>query len=176
MGPLQQLLWMNPQLWNHHPFRREFPDTPHAEVDDIWVRYMPDESDMNDSGVVESVWHEEAKVLGGPLAPLVLDIMRATNSYQLDRVLLTRLAPGGHILPHSDAGAAYTSLSGIARYHVVVQGLAGSTFRCGEEVVNMVTGEVWWFNALLEHECLNASEADRIHLLVDARVWPGPGA
>lgn len=60
----------------------------------------------------------------------------------------------------------------IARYHLVVQGLPGSMYRCGEEEVCMQTGETWWFNAHLEHEIRNGSADDRIHLMCDLRKWP----
>jgi hypothetical protein len=33
----------------------------------------------------------------------------------------------------------------------------------------MRTGEVWWFNNAIEHEVVNNSADDRIHLIVDIR-------
>ena len=37
-------------------------------------------------------------------------------------------------------------------------------------IVNMLTGEIWWFNNQAEHEIINNSADDRIHLIVDIRV------
>jgi hypothetical protein len=76
------------------------------------------------------------------------------------------------MLPHADTEGTYVQEGSIMRYHVVVRGEPGSLFRCGDETVNMRTGEVWAFNALLEHEVMNNSADDRIHLLVDCRIWP----
>ena len=174
MGPLQQALWTNPDLWNKHSFRRTYDGTPHTDVDDIWLRYSPDVAPDQPELVQEAqgaIWHKEAAVLGPAVRQLVLDVMRLTNSYQLDRLLITRIPPGGQILPHADVTGAYVHLAGLGRYHAVIQGLPGSMFYCGGEEVCMKTGEVWWFNAHQIHSVVNRSEADRIHLLIDTRRW-----
>jgi hypothetical protein len=174
VGGMQQVLWRNPQLWNQHPFRRTYQGTPHEDTDDIWIRYLPEgqEGQMRDIGSTESVWHKESEVLNDCVRSTVLDLMRATNSFTLDRLLISRLPPGGRILRHHDRGMAYTSIPGLARYHIVIQGLPGSMFYCGDEEVNMKTGEIWWFNPLEEHSVCNNSAGDRIHLMADLRAWP----
>jgi hypothetical protein len=175
VGPIQQVLWANPDLWNLHRFRTTFPGTPHVDVDDIWLRFSPDMSPEDFAkvqGDCQPVWHDEAKVLGGAVKDLVLNLMRATNSYQLDRLLISRIPPGGQILPHADVDGAYVHTLGLARYHVVIQGLPGSLFFCGGEEVCMLTGEIWWFNAHQVHSVRNNSRSDRIHMLVDLRTWP----
>jgi hypothetical protein len=55
------------------------------------------------------------------------------------------------------------------RFHVVLQGLPGSLYHCGDEVVQMRTGTVWWFQHREVHSVENNSADDRIHLLVDFR-------
>jgi len=57
------------------------------------------------------------------------------------------------------------------RYHIVLKSSPGTIFRCGDEQVYMAMGEVWWFNNLIEHEVLNNSIDDRIHLVVDIRTY-----
>ncbi|MEL6920992.1 MAG: aspartyl/asparaginyl beta-hydroxylase domain-containing protein [Pseudomonadota bacterium] len=39
--------------------------------------------------------------------------------------------------------------------------------RAGDEEVRMKTGELWWFDNKAEHEAMNDSETDRIHLIFD---------
>jgi hypothetical protein len=172
--PLTHALRRNEQLWNAHAFRTTFTNTPHSEVDDIWLRYAEvREGDTNDeiANTESCVWHSAIHAL--PQAkPIILSLMHRLEAYELCRALITRLAPGGHIYPHADVGGAYVHMKDIGRYHVVLQGLPGCNFRCGEEIVQMQTGEIWWFNAHLEHEVVNNSEDDRIHLLVDVRTMP----
>ena len=98
--------------------------------------------------------------------------MKWTSAYELGRVLITRIPPGGQILPHRDDAGEYVNMRDIARYHVVIQGLPGSLYHCGNETVNMRTGQIWWFNAKLDHAVINESADDRIHLLCDVRTWP----
>jgi hypothetical protein len=34
----------------------------------------------------------------------------------------------------------------------------------------MAPGEIWWFDNSVEHEVINNSAGDRIHLIVDVRM------
>jgi quercetin dioxygenase-like cupin family protein len=174
--PLLHALQRHPHLWNTHRFRTTFENTPHSAVDDIWLRFSdPTIAKDGDTAAVMAdgncVWHHAASVL--PQARvIILDLMRRVEAYELNRVVITRLAPGARILPHADNEGAYVHDPHRARYHVVLQGLPGSIYRTGDETVTMKTGEVWWFNALVEHEVLNNSADDRIHMLVDVRTMP----
>lgn len=169
--PLMDAIQRHEGLWNQHTLRTTHPMTPHKQVDDIWIRF----NDLDEflrtgdaSSVVdqhESIWYEAANVL--PVRPFVFDLMRRVEAERLGRVLITRLSPGGHIEPHVDSGdhAAYYD-----RYHFCLKGLPGSLFRCGNEEVQMQTGEVWWFQNSVEHEVLNNSTDDRIHMIVDLKI------
>jgi len=123
---------------------------------------------QNDHG---AVWYPAASKLP-EVKPLVLNLMRYLDAYSVGRILITRIAPGGRILPHADVDGDYVHLDDISRYHLIVQGLAGSMFRCGDETVRMQTGDVWWFDAHIEHDVTNNSADDRIHLIADIRKWP----
>ncbi len=176
MGPMQHAIARQPALWNQNTYRTTYTGTPHVGVDDIWLRYSDTEKTgdpaklaavQNDHG---AVWYPAAREIT-QAKPLILDLMRIVAAYELGRVMITRIKPGGRILPHADVDGDYVHLGDIARYHIVVQGLPGSQFRCGDETVDMKTGEVWWFNAHLEHEVINNSADDRIHLIADLRIW-----
>jgi len=52
----------------------------------------------------------------------------------------------------------------------VLQSQPGVDFRAGDEHVFMPTGSVWWFQNKEEHEVINNSADDRIHLVVDIRT------
>ena len=172
--PLALALFRQPELWNEHRFRTQFPNTPHGDVDDIWLRFTDPEKCVSTGNVIgddRPVWLPPAAKL--PEAkPIVLDLMRRVEAWCLDRVLITRLRPGGRILPHADKDGEYVQDPHRLRAHVVIQGLPGSLYTTGGETVNMRTGEVWFFDAREVHEVVNGSSDDRIHLLVDVQVWP----
>ena len=151
-------------MWNAHSLRTTHPDSPHKQVDDIWLRFAaPDSSVLDDCEAVNYLeWMQLPDAQN-----ICLDLMRQVRGERLGRVLITRLAPGKSIAAHADEGecAAYYD-----RYHVVLQGLPGSIFRCGNESVCMQTGQVWWFQNSVEHEITNNSADDRIHLIIDVRT------
>lgn len=168
--PLLQALVQQPELWNQNKFRTTFKDTPHGQVDDIWIRFSKETPDTNEvaDDMRQIVWYPAFQKLP-QVVPIIRDLMFRFNGYELQRCVITRLRPGGRILPHADNKGDYVHVGDISRYHVVLQGLPGSLYRTGDETVNMKTGEVWWFNALLEHEVQNNSADDRLHMLVDFR-------
>ena len=171
---LMQQVMRQPSLWNENTFRTTFPNTPHAEVDDIWLRFSDPAKCTTTTNVIGDdtpVWHPPAKALPA-VKPIVQAVMATVDAYELGRLLITRLRPGGRILRHADKDGSYVQTADRARYHVVLQGLPGSLYTTGDETVCMQTGEVWWFNAHEEHEVVNNSADDRVHLLVDVRTWP----
>lgn len=168
--PLLLALRRQPELWNQNTLRTTHPGTPHTEVDDIWLRFnalppLGQEALLLDEH--ESIDYPAYKLLPEARA-LVMSLMAYVQGERLGRVLITRLRPGGHIAAHEDGGshAAYYD-----RFHVVLQARSGSEFRCGNELVHMQPGDVWWFQNAIEHEVWNRDrDVDRIHLIVDIRT------
>jgi hypothetical protein len=166
-------------LWNQNTLRKNHPSGTFREVDDIWLRM----ADLNKSMQASQdptlfVDHRESINYPGwyelPQArELILGLMTVVGGIRLGRCLISRMKPGKRMLPHSDIGqdltVYYDNEQYYQRHHIVIQGLPGSLFRCGEETVCMQTGEVWWFNNAIEHEIINNSADDRIHLVVDIR-------
>lgn len=173
VGPLMHSIMRKPHLWNQHKFRTTYNNTPFQQVDDIWIRFSDIAecpTDTNAIGIDRNIWYPGASELP-EVKPLCLEMMRSVGAYELGRVLITRLSPGDKMLPHNDNDGVYGTQPDLARYHIVLMGNTGSLFRSGDETVEMLTGEVWWFNAHKEHEVYNGSDDDRVHLLVDVKVW-----
>jgi len=172
--PLCHALARKHHLFNQHRLRTTFPNTPHAEVDDMVLRYSDPEQCPTAGtvmGAVQNVWYPAWKEL--PEArPIISALMHRVGGYELGRVLVSKIRPGKRVLPHADDEGEYVHLGDIARYHIVLQGLPGALFRTGDEVVSMRTGEVWWFDAHAVHEIVNNSQDDRIHLIADVRLLP----
>jgi hypothetical protein len=168
VSPLLNAVLRN-DLWNKQTLRTAHPESPHTQVDDIWLRFNALPKDGEEAKIIDD--HESINYPAWFTLPeaqnICLDLMRQVRGERLGRVLITRLAPGKSIAPHVDGGdhAAYYE-----RYHVVLQGLPGQLFRCGGETVQMRTGELWWFQNLIEHEVINNSADDRIVLIADIRT------
>lgn len=166
VGGLVNALARQSKLWNRDTLRTQFPNSPHAQVDDIWLRF----NRVDDLGAVANDCEcmNYPAMLELPLArSIIFNLMRAVEGERLGRVLITRLAPGKRILPHADMGAPAEYYD---RYHVGLQVLPGVKFRAGNEIAPMQTGDVWWFDNRQEHEVVNNSADDRITMIVDIRT------
>lgn len=169
--PILHAIKCQPELWDMYTLRTVHSGTPHTQVSDIWIRFndlKPYEESGDKTQILDQ--HESICYPGWfnlpQCRPVIFDMMRRVEGERLGRCLITKLSPGKKIAPHVDGGdhAAYYE-----RYHVVLQGLPGSNFRCGDETITMRTGECWWFDNAVEHEVINNSADDRIHLIVDIR-------
>jgi hypothetical protein len=98
---------------------------------------------------------------------MVRRLMNEVNGERLGRILINKIKPGGRIFPHKDTPihAEYWD-----RFHFVIESYPGVDFRAGDEHVYMAAGECWWFQNQEEHEVINNSAGDRIHMVVDVRL------
>lgn len=175
--PLAIELLRQPHLWKADTYLRDYPQGPFADVDTVFLRFPPasvTELERSAKDQHECVWMDGALHL--PAArPLIFALMGQVSGERLGRVMVNRIRPGGCIYPHADTPehAQYWD-----RFHYVVASAPGVTFRCGDETVAMATGELWWFQNALEHEVINNSAQDRMHLIIDVRlqqlVFKGP--
>lgn len=172
--PLLQRLAGREDLWNADPMRTTFEGSPHVQADDILMRFDDGTAEeiiaKADTDIGTRSWRPAWEMLPEARG-MIVGLMARVGAYSLERVLITRLKPGAEILPHADVRGAYANLPDIARYHVVLQGLPGSLFHCGGETVCMETGSAWWFNAHQVHAVQNGSTEDRLHMLVDVRLF-----
>lgn len=167
--PIMAALARQPELWNEDRLRKTFEDSPHTQVDDILLRFgiIGPEGKIGDD--LEAVNRSPMIKLPG-VHKMLLDIMRLVDGSRLGRVIITKLEAGKKIAPHADTKGDYAKY--YTRYHLVLQGLPGSLFTCGDETVCMETGSLWWFDASAEHLVTNNSRDDRVHMLIDVRVDP----
>lgn len=166
MAPLMVQIARQPQLWKADTYLRDYPQGPFGDTETIFLRFPPGsvtemERDARDQH--ECVWMDGSVQLSA-WRPLVFQLMSMVEGERLGRVMVNKIKPGGRIYAHADTPAhcAY-----YGRYHYVLQGQPGVTFRCGDETVNMRSGEAWWFNNAVEHEVVNNSGDDRLHLIID---------
>lgn len=162
-----------PGLWNVHPWRTGSPTSPHREADDILLRFNP---------LPDNTCQDARECMDYPAfaclpqaRPLVFGLMAQIEGERLGRVMVTRLAPGGRIYPHSDIGEQrYDTMLYYGRYHIVLADGGHDMFQAGDDVVQMHTGECWWFDNAQQHECLNSGDGDRLHLIIDIHAIGNP--
>ncbi len=168
--PLMAEIVRQPELWKADTYLRDYPQGPFGDTETIFLRFPPasvTELEQGQKDQHECVWMDGAIHL--PSArQLIFQLMNRINGERLGRCMINKLRPGGRIYPHADTPvhAEYWD-----RHHIVLQSAPGATFRCADETVHMPVGTVWWFQNALEHEVVNNSEVDRIHLVVDIRTY-----
>lgn len=167
--PLAVEILRQGHLWREDTYLRDYPQGPFRDVETIFLRFPPasvTELERSQKDQHECVWMDGALHL--PAArPLIFALMSQVQGERLGRVMLNKIRPGGRIFPHADTPvhAEYWD-----RFHYVVASAPGVLFRCADEQVQMQAGDLWWFQNALEHEVVNNSAADRIHLIIDIRT------
>lgn len=162
-------------VWREDTYLRDYPQGPFGDTDSVILRFPPRTVHETERALQEQLEHfDQHENVDQPVyknlpeaRPLIFGMMAAVQGERLGRCIINRIRPGGVISPHADTPvhAEYWD-----RFHIVLQSSPGSIFRCESEKVYMATGEVWWFNNRLEHEVINNSADDRIHLIVDIRT------
>lgn len=162
--PLLHQIALHPKLWNQNRLRTEHPGSPHSACDDILLRFQGESSQIIDDP--ECIWYPAWDVLT-EAHNLIFDLCRVVKAERIGRLIISRLPPGGVITPHVDGGAVAQVYT---RYQMPLQSALGVVFECEGEKVQMVGGEVWWFDNKRTHSVINNSATDRISLIADLRT------
>ena len=178
----------NEELFEKSSFRQNFKASPFVHTQSIACR-LTYETDMDpDMTETELLYHRARKgvrnlnaIDTSEYAQLpavynaVMNLASAVKAEQIGRVLVAKLFPGGEIKRHRDYGPYHDYYD---RFHIVLGG-EGCFFRCENEVVKMLPGDVWTFNDRDLHEVWNDSDSPRIHIVIDFKLkgervarWP----
>jgi hypothetical protein len=166
---LVQQIVRQPALWKADTYLRDYPQGPFGDTDTIFLRFPPasvTEMEREAKDQHECVWMDGWLHLPAARS-IVFGLVAQVEGERLGRVMINRLRPGGRIFPHADTPVHANYWD---RYHVALQSGPGCNFRCGDETVHMPAGQVWWFQNANEHEVVNNSSDDRIHMIVDIRT------
>lgn len=181
--PLLLALKRQPALWQEDTYLRNYPQGPFGEVESVILRFPPRyiATDAKDLAEYEKHVDQHECVDLMPYASLpearglVSGLMALTSGERLGRIIINKVNPGGRIHRHADTPAHANYWD---RFHIVLDSLPGARFLCGEgddaEEVYMAPGEAWWFQNAEQHEVINNSERERIHMVVDIRTPRGP--
>jgi len=166
--PLRDQLERSPELWNANPQRRS---GVHAEMTDIWVRYRPLGELMEPKNYREPHWGEfyPAWYALPALKPIVFDLMRLVEATHLGAILITRIPPGGQILPHDDRGSWHAEFHNCKIYLPIVNN-PDCWNQCEHDRVHMRPGEAWTFDNLRVHSVHNDGDTERVTLILCCRT------
>ena len=159
-----------PEIWNQHADRTR-GDSPHRDVDDIWVRFRA----YDDLTTPESFGEPfipsfyPAWTALPHLRPIVFGLMARCEAVQLGGVLITRVPAGCQVAPHDDRGRWHPEFFATKVYVPLVTN-AGCFNTCADETVTMMQGEAWVFDNLKLHSTVNTGDSDRVTLIVSMRV------
>src|SRR5258708_1073797 len=135
--PLLHQVMRQPNLWN-----QDRVGTENGSEDEMFLRAPT-------NGSLIAYNRPEMGILSPAfvIAPDLINLS-AIGGSAMGSIVLIRLAPGKKLLPHRLNGE-YAEF--YDRHLVVLQSLPGALMTCGDETVNLITGEVWWFSAKDEH-------------------------
>lgn len=163
VAPIYWALQQHPELWNEHDARTTPPDSPHRELDDIWVRYgEPDRA--RDGLPHDASWYPGADVL--QVRGLCYDVMRHVQGVELGGVLITRIPPGATCYPHVDSG---WHASRYNKFGVQITSAPGQTFHVEDEVLETRPGDIFQFDNSFSHWVLNPTNYERVTMIVCVR-------
>lgn len=173
--PLLQAIRRQKHLWKEDTYLRDYPQGPFGEIESIILRFPPRSVHATEEALRQHEAHfDQHENVDQPAfdklpeaRPLIFSTMARVQGERLGRCIINKIAPGGRIYPHADTPVHANYWD---RYHIVLESQPGVMFRCGSEKVYMPTGTVWWFQNAIEHEVINDSPGDRIHLVVDIRT------
>jgi quercetin dioxygenase-like cupin family protein len=151
-------------LWDEHPHRRISPNSPHAEMTDIWARFG--DVSGGDYSVLgkdhDSVWYPSAELIPD-LKRICFDLIAMVDGERLGGVLITKLPAGGEIKRHVDSGwhASYYE-----KFYVAIESPEGCEFCFEHDTIRAKNGDCYWFRNNVPHWVTNNTGSDRIAMIV----------
>lgn len=169
VSAIQQQLDAHPEVWNTITHRTEHLQSPHREIDDIWVRYNPvanyhgDMRQFNAEHTPE--WYAVVDEL--PAVKTVSEaLMERLEGKALGAVLVTRIPPGHQVYPHIDQGWHARHYQ---KFCIQIRGNCEQSFHFEGEELRTVDGDLFWFDNSFPHWVKNPSQTERISLIVCIR-------
>lgn len=172
--PLLAQIDAHPELWNQHPIRKMAPNSPHAAMDDIWLRYNAYERLGDDRHMFNAehvpVWYPAARVLTAA-RPILMNMMTAVQGEMLCGVFITRIPPGAKILPHVDHGWHAEETT---KLYLALRSPRGSAFHCSHgnvsESICPEIGDIHMLDNTKLHWVTNDSDEEKMTLIVAIRT------
>lgn len=156
--------------WDTYPERRLVAGTPHADMRDNHLRYLPRR------GLVPPLDPGEARELVfypgwyavPSLHPVVWALMSPLRGVELGGILATRLPPGGRIDQHIDTGWHPNRFD--TKVHLTLAANARCIVNVEAEEQVFRPGELWAYPNDRHHGVVNGGETERVVVIVCVRT------
>lgn len=156
----------NEGLWNINNLRTTHSQSPHKQVDDIWIRFNKLDGSLQKAVEdKETYWYPASGVL--PCTHYMYPLMEVVHGDRFGRCVITRMAPGVSIDSHKDMGAP---VGYYQRFHLALQNAEGAVFKCDDEEFCPKTGDLFIVANHKEHSVVNNSELERITMIIDVHT------
>jgi hypothetical protein len=166
VSPMLNALRENEYLWNANNLRTTHMQSPHKQVDDIWVRFNKIDADLNRAVEdKEAYWYPASGVL--PVRSYMYPLLEISMGERFGRCVITRMKPDTRIDSHVDHGSPVAYYQ---RFHLALNNAPGANFICGDETFCPQTGDLFILDNSKEHEVVNNSTEDRITMIIDIRT------
>lgn len=165
VAPMYWSILQHPELWNEHTARTEDVNSPHHELDDIWVRFG-DSSNAIEGTPHDAKWYPSADVIVG-VKELGKEIMRAFDGVELGGVLITRIPPGKECKRHKDLGWHARRYD---KFAVQVTSAPGQKFCFDGLEIETKPGDLFWFDNQYDHWVTNPTPYERVTLIYCIRL------
>jgi hypothetical protein len=142
--PVMHALMRNPQIWT-----QDYSIVLRGE---------------NGNGTV--VDRDLMRTLPPKVKAIAFDLMAILGGVALGSMIVTKLEPGKRVSGEPRGQHWYTP------YYLMLASEPGSLMMCGDETVNMLTGEIWWCDPDAERVIVNNSKDDRVQMVIDIRIDP----
>ncbi len=161
----------NWHLFNDCTLRQNYDGSAHRDTKTIFIRWSKENTSTAVFNTTSAIDYPASYKLN-LVRDFVDDVATELNTFNLGRILIVSLRPGGKIIPHVDEGLYADSFE---RFHIPLQEEGKSPFFVASpdgsvETVNMKKGHVYWFNHKARHWAENNGTQDRIHLIMDCSV------
>ena len=166
----------HPEVWNRYTMRtRLLENSPHRDVDDIWLRYR-DWSEFNPenpqdfAGPHVSTWYAAYYLL--PQVKALVDWVISEiipEGSEIGGVLITKIKSGDSVLRHDDSKHWHSEYYK-DKFMCHLQSAPGQYFSYDERSYGARTGDVVKFDNLIPHSVSNESDVDRISLILATRA------
>lgn len=142
----------HPELWNAHRYRTENEDSPHHQINDIWLRWRKpgtgNDGDTPHFSVDLPAWDALPS-----LHPIVRNLAHVVDARVRGGILLTETPPGCQVKPHIDYGwhaEFYTT-----KLYLVLQSDPRCLIHCDGEAFNARAGDVVSYPNNMVHSVVN---------------------
>lgn len=167
---LRNELAAHPELWDQYKARTA--QYAHSSISDMWVRYNPWRNFDPALGLShfnrehEAEWYPAADIIPS-LRQVALDVMRMVEGVRLGGILITKIPPGGEVRPHVDRGWHAEHYD---KFAVQIQADDRQGFHFDDETLVAQAGDLYTFDNSRAHWVTNASDTDRITLIICIRL------